>query len=53
MQEYREGQLQNKMLDEVNRGPMGAVMYKFYAAYLINELISNQLRIFDKKEEAE
>ena len=32
---------------------MRSIMYKFYAAYLTNELISSQIRFFDKKKEVE
>ena len=51
IEKYRGGQLWNKLLAETYMGPLDAIMYKFYVAYLINELMSNQMRFFVKKEE--
>ena len=51
IQNFRKGQTTKYILMESNQGPMDSIMYKFYVAYIVNELVCNQIRIVEKKNE--
>ena len=53
IENFREGNMRNKILSETEQGPLNTVLYKFYVAYLLNELFIHKIRFIKKIKEVD